>query len=80
MCENITWLSSDNTFAFTSFFTSLINAGGGFKGSPCRKLLTEYGVGGNFLKVSQALYDKHQVYVRVSDGLLQQIQTTVGLI
>ena len=27
----------------------------------------------------QALYDKHEVYVRVSDGLLQPIQTTIGL-
>ena len=43
------------------------------------KLLTEYGVGGNFLKVLQALYDKHEVYVRVSEGLLQPIQTTIGL-
>ena len=43
------------------------------------KLLTEYGVGGNFLKVLQALYDEHKVYVRVSDGLLQPIKTTIGL-
>ena len=43
------------------------------------KLLTEYGVGGNFLQVLQALYDNHEVYVRVSDGLLQPIMTTIGL-
>ena len=43
------------------------------------KLMTEYGIGGNFLKILQAMYDKHEVYVRVSDGLLQPIQTTVGL-
>ena len=43
------------------------------------KMLTEYGVGGNFLRVLQALYDKHEVYVRVSEGLLQPIKTSIGL-
>ena len=43
------------------------------------KLMTEYGIGGNFLKLLQALYDDHKVYVRVSDGLLQPISTTIGL-
>ena len=43
------------------------------------KLLSEYGVGGNFLRILQALYDNHEVYVRVSDGLLQPILTTIGL-
>ena len=43
------------------------------------KLLTEYGVGGNFLKTLQSMYDGHQVYVRLSGGLLQPIATTVGL-
>ena len=43
------------------------------------KLLTEYQIGGNFLQVLQALYDNHSVYVRVSDGLLQPILTTIGL-
>ena len=43
------------------------------------KLLTEYGVGGNFLRIIQSLYDNHEVYVRVSDGLLQPILTTIGL-
>ena len=43
------------------------------------KLMTEYGIGGNFLKLIQALYDDHKVYVRVSDGLLQPISTTIGL-
>ena len=37
------------------------------------KLMTEYGIGGNFLNVLQAMYDNHKVYVRVSDGLLQPI-------
>ena len=43
------------------------------------KLLTEYCVGGNFLKMLQALYDEHKVYVRVSDVLLQPMKTTIGL-
>ena len=43
------------------------------------KLLSEYGVGGNFLKILQSMYDNHEVYVRLSDGLLQPIQTTIGL-
>ena len=43
------------------------------------KILTEYGVGGNFLRILQSLYDNHEVFVRVSDGLLQPILTTIGL-
>ena len=43
------------------------------------KLLSEYSVGGKFLKMLQSLYDNHQVYVRLSDGLLQPIQTSIGL-
>ena len=43
------------------------------------KLMTEYNVGGSFLKLLQALYDNHEVYVRLSDGLLQPILTTIGL-
>ena len=43
------------------------------------KLLIEYGVGGNFLRILQSLYDNHEVYVRVSDGLLQPIRTSIGL-
>ena len=40
------------------------------------KLMTEYGVGGNFLKTLQSMYDGHEVYVRLSDGLLQPNKTT----
>ena len=36
-------------------------------------------MGGNILHTLQALYDNHEVYVRVSDGLLQPILTTIGL-
>ena len=43
------------------------------------KLMSEYGIGGNFLKTLQALYVDHYVYVRVTDGLLQPIKTTIGL-
>ena len=43
------------------------------------KLMTEYSVGGCFLKLLKSLYDNHEVYVRLSDGLLQPILTTIGL-
>ena len=43
------------------------------------KLLSDFGVCGNFLKCLHALYSDHQVFVRLSDGLLQPIKTTIGL-
>ena len=43
------------------------------------KLLTDYGIGGNFLNILMELYSDHKVFVRVSDGLLQPITTTIGL-
>ena len=43
------------------------------------KLLSEYGVGGNFLRLLQSLYDRHEVHVRLSEGLLQPISTTIGV-
>ena len=43
------------------------------------KLLTEYSIGGNFLKLLQSLYDRHEVHVRLSEGLLQPIFTTIGV-
>ena len=43
------------------------------------KLLSEYSVGGNFLKLLQSLYDRHEVHVRLSEGLLQPILTTIGV-
>ena len=43
------------------------------------KLFTEYGIGGNFNKTLQAMYDNHEVFVRVSGGLLQPILTKIGL-
>ena len=43
------------------------------------KLLFEYNVGGNFLKLLQSLYDGHKVHVRLSEGLLQPILTTIGV-
>ena len=41
--------------------------------------MTEYGVGGNFLRTLRSIYDNHELYVRVSEGLLQPILTKIGL-
>ena len=43
------------------------------------KLLSEYKVGGNFLRLLQSLYKNHEVHVRVSEGLLQPILTSIGV-
>ena len=43
------------------------------------ELLSEYTIGGNFLKILQEIYHDNQVYIKVSDGLIQLFQTTVGL-
>ena len=43
------------------------------------KLMSEYDVGGRFLKMLQSLYDNHEVFIRLSEGLLQPIPTTIGL-
>ena len=43
------------------------------------KLLRDYELGGNFLKLLMQIYSNHKVFVRVSDGLLQPITTTIGL-
>ena len=43
------------------------------------KLLSEYNVGGNFLKLLQSLYDRHEVHIRLSRGLLHPILTTIGV-
>ena len=43
------------------------------------KLLSEYNVGGNFLKLLQSMYNRHKVHVRLSEGLLQPILTTIGV-
>ena len=42
-------------------------------------LLKDYKIGGKFLKLLMQLYSDHKVFVRVSDGLLQPIKTTIGL-
>ena len=42
-------------------------------------LMSVYGVGGSFLKILQSLYDNHEVFIRLSEGLLQPILTTIGL-
>ena len=43
------------------------------------KLLSEYNVGGCFLKLLQSLYNNHQGYFRLAEVLLQPIMTTTGL-
>ena len=43
------------------------------------KLLSEYGVGGNFLRLLQSMYERHEVHERLSEGLLQPILTTIGV-
>ena len=43
------------------------------------KLLYDYKIGGKFLKTLMALYSDHEVFVRLSDGLLQPISTKIGL-
>ena len=43
------------------------------------KLLTEYSVGGKFLKILQEIYRENQVYIKMTDGLLQPFLTTIGV-
>ena len=42
-------------------------------------LLKEYSIGGNFLKILQEIYRGNQVFIKLKDGLLQPINTTIGL-
>ena len=42
-------------------------------------MLNDYKIGGNFLKILSALYTDHKVFVKLNDGLLQPIKTTIGL-
>ena len=42
-------------------------------------LLKEYSIGGNFLKILQEIYRGNQVFIKLEDGLLQPINTTIGL-
>ena len=43
------------------------------------KLISDYAIGGNFLKILFEFYTDHKVFVQLSDGLLQPINTTIGL-
>ena len=43
------------------------------------KLLTEYGVGGKFLKIFQAIYRENQIFVKLSNGLTQPFISTAGV-
>ena len=42
-------------------------------------LLKDYSIGGNFLKIIQQIYTENQIFVKLSDGLLQPFYTTVGV-
>ena len=42
-------------------------------------LLSDYKIGGNFLKILQEIYKGNQYYIKLTDGLLQPIKSTIGL-
>ena len=42
-------------------------------------LLSDNNIGGNFLKILQEIYKGNQVYIKLTDGLLQPIKSTIGL-
>ena len=42
-------------------------------------LLKNYSIGGKFLRILQQIYKNNQVYIKLSDGLLQPFQTTIGV-
>ena len=44
------------------------------------KLLKDYKIGGNFLKLMQEIYTKNPVYIKISEGLCQPFHTTVGVL
>ena len=42
-------------------------------------LLKNYSLGGKFLKILQEIYKNNQVFVKLADGLLKPIKTTIGV-
>ena len=42
-------------------------------------LLKNYNIGGKFLRILQQIYKNNQVFVKLSDGLLQPFKTTIGV-
>ena len=42
-------------------------------------LLHDYSIGGKFLRILQEIYKENQIFVKLSDGLLQPFTTTVGV-
>jgi hypothetical protein len=42
-------------------------------------LLHDYSIGGKFLKILQEIYTENQIFVKLSDGLLQPFTTTTGV-
>ena len=43
-------------------------------------LLTEYKIGGNFLRLLQEIYNTNEVYIKLTDGLCQPFCSTIGLL
>ena len=43
------------------------------------KLLNDYGVGGNFLKILKSIYEDNQIFVKLSHGLTQPFLSTTGV-
>ena len=42
-------------------------------------LLKDYSIGGKFLKILQEMYSNNEIFVKLSDGLLQPFKTTVSV-
>ena len=42
-------------------------------------LLKDYSIGGRFLKILQEMYSNNDIFVKLSDGLLQPFKTTVSV-
>ena len=43
------------------------------------KLLTEYSIGGKYLKILQQMYQDSKVFIKLKNGLLQPFSTTIGV-
>ena len=43
------------------------------------KLLTEYSIGGKFLKILQEMYKNNKIFVKLSEGLLEPFESTISV-
>ena len=73
------YVKKDNNKLFVAFFDlkkafDMINRSFLFY-----KLLTEYGVGGQFLKILMNIYEENDIFVKLSQGLTQPIRTVKGV-